>query len=148
MRSPALGVGLHLAPGRFPRAIVRLKRLGQLKKSNDIIGNRTRDLPACSTVPQLTTLTRGPNCYLKHTTIVMQYHYCHMGSAAHWLQNTDRVRGKNTIQRHYFTYCPPRDEKWKKRNGVCGGTEKRWPSTVSLQSKRLENSITFRENLN
>jgi hypothetical protein len=25
-----------------------------MKNSNDIIGNRTRDLPACSAVPQLT----------------------------------------------------------------------------------------------
>jgi hypothetical protein len=35
---------------------VRLERLGQLKKYNDI-GNRTRDLPACSIVPQPTTLS-------------------------------------------------------------------------------------------
>jgi hypothetical protein len=33
---------------------VRLEVLDQLKKSNDLIGNRTRDLPACSKVPQLT----------------------------------------------------------------------------------------------
>jgi hypothetical protein len=29
---------------------VRLEGLGQLKESNDLIGNRTRDLPACSIV--------------------------------------------------------------------------------------------------
>jgi hypothetical protein len=29
---------------------VQLKGLGQSKKSNDLIGNRTRDLPACSIV--------------------------------------------------------------------------------------------------
>jgi hypothetical protein len=29
---------------------VRLEGLGQLKKCNDLIGNRTRDLPACSMV--------------------------------------------------------------------------------------------------
>jgi hypothetical protein len=39
---------------------MRLKGLGQLKKSNDLIGNRTRDLPACSIVPQPTTLLRAP----------------------------------------------------------------------------------------
>jgi hypothetical protein len=43
-----------------PRTIVRLEGLCQLKKSNDLIGNRTRDLPACSNVPQPTTLPRGP----------------------------------------------------------------------------------------
>jgi hypothetical protein len=46
-----------------PRAIVRLKGLGQLKnheKSNDLIANRTRDLPTCSIVPQPTKLPRGP----------------------------------------------------------------------------------------
>jgi hypothetical protein len=36
--------------------IVRLKGLGQLKESNDFNGIRTRDLPACSVVPQPTTL--------------------------------------------------------------------------------------------
>jgi hypothetical protein len=33
-------------------AIVGLEGLGRLKKSNDLIGNRTLDLPACSIVPQ------------------------------------------------------------------------------------------------
>jgi hypothetical protein len=31
-----------------------------IEKSNDLIGNRTRDLPACSIVPQRTTLPRVP----------------------------------------------------------------------------------------
>jgi hypothetical protein len=35
---------------------MRLEGLGQLKKSNDLIEIRTRDLPACSIVPQPTTL--------------------------------------------------------------------------------------------
>jgi hypothetical protein len=34
-----------------------LEVLGQLKKSNDLIGIWNRDLPACSIVPQPTTLT-------------------------------------------------------------------------------------------
>jgi hypothetical protein len=37
---------------------VRLEGLGQLKKSNDFKGNQIRNLPACSTVPQPTTLPR------------------------------------------------------------------------------------------
>jgi len=32
-----------------------------MKNSNDTIGNRTRDLPACSAVPQPTALPRAPN---------------------------------------------------------------------------------------
>jgi hypothetical protein len=36
-----------------PRAIVRLKGLGQLKIFNDLIGTQTRDLPSCSTTPQI-----------------------------------------------------------------------------------------------
>jgi hypothetical protein len=42
------------------RAIVRPEGLCQWKKSNDIIGNRTRDLPARSAVPQQTALRRAP----------------------------------------------------------------------------------------
>ena len=44
---------LVYARGRVdPRAIVRPEGLCQLKNSNDTIGNRTRDLPSCSAVPQ------------------------------------------------------------------------------------------------
>jgi len=32
-----------------------------MKNSNDTIGNRNRDLPACSAVPQPTTLSRVPD---------------------------------------------------------------------------------------
>jgi hypothetical protein len=35
---------------------MQLEGLGQLKKSNDLIGNRTRDVLACSIVPQPTML--------------------------------------------------------------------------------------------
>jgi hypothetical protein len=38
---------------------LRLEGIGQLKKFNDFIENRNRDLPACSIVPQPTTLLRG-----------------------------------------------------------------------------------------
>jgi len=44
-----------------PRAIVRPEGLCQMKNSNDTIGNRTRDLPACSTVPQPTVPPRAPS---------------------------------------------------------------------------------------
>jgi hypothetical protein len=39
---------------------VQLEGLGNLKKTIDLIGTRTHDLPACSIVPQPTTLLRAP----------------------------------------------------------------------------------------
>jgi hypothetical protein len=59
VRLSAIRAGRPLPPGRFlvlisvrgrvdPRAIVRLEGLGQLKKSNDFIVNRTQNLPADS----------------------------------------------------------------------------------------------------
>jgi hypothetical protein len=43
-----------------PRAIVRLEGLSKLKKSNELIGNCTCDLPACSILPQSSMLPRAP----------------------------------------------------------------------------------------
>jgi hypothetical protein len=43
---------------------VQLEGLGKLKKSNDFIGNLSRDLPACSIVHQPTTLSRAPVGYI------------------------------------------------------------------------------------
>jgi hypothetical protein len=42
-----------------PRATVRPEGLS-MKKSNDTIGIRTRDLPACSAIPQPTAPPRAP----------------------------------------------------------------------------------------
>jgi hypothetical protein len=42
---------------------VRLEELGKLKKLNDFIGTRIRDLPACSIMPQPTTLPRAPKVH-------------------------------------------------------------------------------------
>jgi hypothetical protein len=40
---------------------VRPEGLGKLKKFSDLAGTGTCDLPACSTVPQATTLPRAPS---------------------------------------------------------------------------------------
>jgi hypothetical protein len=73
-RLSALRAGRFSPPGKFlvlisvrrwvdPRAIVRLEELGKLKKSTSS-GTLTRDLPACSIVPQPTTLPRAPRYVL------------------------------------------------------------------------------------
>jgi hypothetical protein len=69
VRFSGLSAGLPLPQGRFlilicvrgsvdPRAIVRLEGLGKLNKSNDLIGNRTRDLPTCRIGPQQIMIPR------------------------------------------------------------------------------------------
>jgi hypothetical protein len=68
VRLSALYVGHPNYPRRFlllvsirgrvdPRAIVQLEGLGELKKANDLIGNRIPDFLACSIVPKPTTLS-------------------------------------------------------------------------------------------
>jgi hypothetical protein len=53
VRLAALRAGRPLPLRIYPRATVRLEELGKLrKKINDLIGIRSRDLPACSIVPQ------------------------------------------------------------------------------------------------
>jgi hypothetical protein len=59
-----------------PKATVQLERLGQLKRFNDIVRNRTRDVPACSIVPLPTALPRAPKqklrrIQLKNRTVCM-----------------------------------------------------------------------------
>ena len=44
-----------------------------MKNSNDTIGNRTRDLPACSAVPQPTAPPRAQTLYLLTNDLFMAY---------------------------------------------------------------------------
>ena len=41
-----------------------------MKNSNETIGNRTRDLPACSAVPQTTALARAPKSKIRDSEIM------------------------------------------------------------------------------
>jgi hypothetical protein len=71
VRLAALRAGRPVPPGRFlvhisviggvdPRAIVWLEVLSQ-SYTCDFIGNRIRDLPACSIAPQQTSLPSAPH---------------------------------------------------------------------------------------
>jgi hypothetical protein len=50
---------------------VWLEGLGQLKNPMTITGNRIRDLPACSIVPQPTTLPRAQKYLVSHVNFVL-----------------------------------------------------------------------------
>jgi hypothetical protein len=71
VRLPALGSCRPLPPGRFlvlisligsvdPQGHSATERIRSTEKFYDLIGNRIRDLPACSIVSQPSTLRRGP----------------------------------------------------------------------------------------
>jgi hypothetical protein len=52
------------------------RRIRSILKSNNLIGNRTRDPPACSIVPQPTTLPRAPTtfkCMVKYVSLKRCY---------------------------------------------------------------------------
>jgi hypothetical protein len=52
------------------------RRIRSIEQFNDI-GNRTRDLPACSIVPQPTSLTRAPTLPVRMRFILKSLRYTH-----------------------------------------------------------------------
>ena len=77
-----------------PRVIVRPEGFCQWEISSDTIGNRTRDLPTCSAVPQPTALTRPP------TTSRKPYNYCSKRDCIinHNVREVDSVLRSETVQ--------------------------------------------------
>jgi hypothetical protein len=71
VRLSALRAGRLLPPGKYlvlicwrlsrPQGHSAAGRIRPIEKSSDLIGNRTRDLPNCSVVPQPTTLPHAPD---------------------------------------------------------------------------------------
>jgi hypothetical protein len=53
-------------------------RIRSTEKANDLTGNRTRDLPVCSIVPQLSTLPRAP-LYTKNFKNISDLKFCEGG---------------------------------------------------------------------
>jgi hypothetical protein len=53
-----------------------------IEKSNDLIGNRTRDLPACGIVPQPTTLPRAPHVIYMDCIILQNIYW--VATDYHW----------------------------------------------------------------
>jgi hypothetical protein len=74
---------------------VRLE--GQVKNSNDFIGNQTHDLPTCSTVPQPTTLPRAP---WKTTMLCLTSLRAHLHH-----QTVTSLRNYPTVYRMILNYC-------------------------------------------
>jgi hypothetical protein len=54
-----------------PQSYSAARRIMSMKKSNDTIGNRIRNLPACSAVPQPTALPRAPVVRQKHIKLIL-----------------------------------------------------------------------------
>jgi hypothetical protein len=86
-RLSALSTGRLYPPGNIPSTHLcwRLSwpqdnsaagRITSMKNSNDPTGNRTRDLPASNTVPQLSAPPRAPNSKINHYSILLPFTYC------------------------------------------------------------------------
>jgi hypothetical protein len=69
VRLSALLAGHPLAPRKIPGTRVDPMAIVHLE-SNELIGNRTRDLPAYGIVPQSTTLPRAPKLRGKEGKVV------------------------------------------------------------------------------
>jgi hypothetical protein len=102
-----------------------------IEKSNDLIGNQTRDLPACSIVPQLTTLPRASSLEVPS----------YISSSLNYLGNLPpglRVPTRNIRRFTMFTcsssYCPSA-RCFSTANAVCQFTDLLSNSCLSVKSR-------------
>jgi hypothetical protein len=103
-----------------------------MKNSNDAIGNRTRDLPGCSAVPQPTAPLRT----LRITIVAVEKKtVLHILSVC--LRNTDEVTGERRRLRNeklYNLYCSPNIIRVVKRNEMDGSCGTRMGQAKCIQS--------------
>jgi hypothetical protein len=105
---------------------VRLEGLGQLKRSNDLIGNQTRDFPACSIVTQPTTLPhvlKEIRCLLKfetRTSGIGQPQSIRCGNKTRKIQKRSKAPG---ISRTRFRYAAGEMARFIVEEGMAGKHE-------------------------
>jgi hypothetical protein len=114
VRLSALRAVCPLPPGRFlvlisatgcvdPRVIVRLEGLGQLKKSNTFIGNRSHDLPVCSKVPQPTMVPRA----IKHKAKYIFVHIVETSPVSLSQLLFDRIWVQSVVTKFHWGIAAP-----------------------------------------
>jgi hypothetical protein len=90
-----------------PRTIVRLEGLGELKKSNYLIGSGTPDLPVCSIVPEPTTLQRASisiYIYMQRKFITFSRRFLKSWKALHIHKGSITHKINNRTQRYTDSY--------------------------------------------
>jgi hypothetical protein len=109
VRLSALRIGPPLPAGRFLVLLLEAQsipghiaagRIRLIEKSNDLIGNGTRELPACSIVPQSTTLPRVSMMYRsgKKTQVSLCYHLIRSQNRCRYQEFPERLWEMNEMQ--------------------------------------------------
>jgi hypothetical protein len=83
-------------------------KIRSIEKSSEIIGNGTRDLPACSIVSQSTTIQRAPRLELCGNKSVLKEHdVSETGSAS---SSGEKLRCNYTVQRTLLFLMDQREQ--------------------------------------
>jgi hypothetical protein len=95
---------------------VRLEGLGQLKKSNDLMGNRTRDLQACSigtrgNLPEMYTIYKAQSKLREHKKSSNKVKtWCKMSLMENWVKFILKIRKKKLgVQNSEIYNCAEKD---------------------------------------
>jgi len=112
-----------------------------MKNSNDTIGNRTRDLPTCKAVPQLTVPPRAP---IKQCTSSISYtvvYVCPTGKC--YSSTLATLREKTYIgsvhSKQYISFTVVWENTWRYRRKLLS------PSIVKMLSKMYPLTLLYKE---